>query len=264
MRLDGKTVVLTGATSGIGREAARLIALSARALIVQGPEPASDVEYLVKDLAAYTDVHYVQADFTSFDQVRKAAAEIRTVAPQVDVLVNNAGVPGAPRRLTTEDGNERTLQVNYLALTVLTGELLPAIPRGGRIVNVSSTTHRMVSLHADDLNLAHGYEPVRAYAQSKLAILTYSLRLAGQLTDRGIDVIAISPGVINTGLLQAMFGAGGAPTDHGGRRIVEAIQAPVPTGTYIDDGQIVAPSDDARDPAAGADLAARTSALIPR
>ncbi|GAB7043936.1 MULTISPECIES: SDR family NAD(P)-dependent oxidoreductase [Catenuloplanes] len=262
MRLDDKTVVLTGATSGIGEAAARLLAPSVRTLVIQGPEPASDVAPLIKELGGETDVHYVRADFTSFAQVRRAGTEIRAAVPAIDVLVNNAGVPGAGRRRVTTDGNERTLQVNYLALTLLTQRLLPAIHRGGRIVNVSSTTHRMTGLALDDLNLTDGYDAVRAYAQSKLAILSYSLRLAGELAGRGVDVVTISPGVISTGLLHAMFGGGGVRVEHGGRRVIEAITAEVPTGTYIDDGEIVAPSDEARDPSVAAALAARTTSLI--
>ncbi|WP_229068573.1 SDR family NAD(P)-dependent oxidoreductase [Actinoplanes sp. DH11] len=262
MNLDGRTVVLTGATSGIGEAAARLLAPHAGTLVIQGPQPASEVAGLIKELGVHTEVHYVAADFTSFEQVRRAAAEIRTTVPAIDVLINNAGVPGTAHRQVTADGNERTLQVNYLALTLLTEALLPAIPAGGRIVNVSSTTHRMVSLALDDLNLTDGYDPVRAYAQSKLAILTYSLRFARQVTDRGIDVVAISPGVISTGLLHEMFGSGGARVEHGGRRLAEAVTADVPTGTYIDDGEIVVPSDEARDASAATALAARTASLV--
>jgi NAD(P)-dependent dehydrogenase (short-subunit alcohol dehydrogenase family) len=248
--LDGATIVLTGATSGIGRAAARLLAADAGALVLQGPEPEGDVADLLRELrdVAGARVDYVRADFTSLDDVRRAAEAIRSIAPTIDVLVNNAGVPGARSRQVTGDGFERTLQVNFLALALLTDLLVPAIAHGGRIVNVGSTTHRMTSLALDDLDLEHGYDPVRAYAQSKLAIVTYSTWLAARLPRR-IGVVSISPGVISTALLHSMFGSGGASVEHGGRRIVEAITAGVPSGGYIDDGELVAASADALDTA---------------
>lgn len=261
MDITGKTVVLTGATSGIGQAAARMLARDAGHLIIQGPERPEDVRALLDELGHATTVDYVSADFTSLDDVRRAAETIRSRAVSVDVLVNNAGVPGARSRTVTEDGNERTLQVNYLALVLLSELLIPAMTDGGRIVNVSSTTHRMTSLALDDLNLESGYDAVRAYAQSKLAIATYSTWLSRRLP-RGISVVSISPGVISTSLLHSMFGGGGASAPHGGARICEAISADVPSGTYIDDGDIVDASDDALDADNQSGLAARTARLI--
>lgn len=262
MDIDGSTVVLTGATSGIGAAAARQLAREAAVLVVQGPEPAADVAPLLHELrtAGRARVEYVSADFARFADVRRAAGRVLEVAGRIDVLINNAGVPGSPGRRLTADGNERTIQVNYLALALWSDLLLPGMNDGGRIVNVSSTTHRMTSLVLDDLSLAHGYDPVRAYAQSKLAIVTYSTWLAGHLP-RGIDVVAVSPGVISTSLLHSMFGGGGAPVAHGARRLREAVLADVPSGTYIDDGEVVAASDGALDEATQARLAELTRRL---
>lgn len=263
MELDGKTIVLTGATSGIGRAAARLLAESVGTLVVQGPEPEQNVAALLEELRAVggARIEYVEADFTALDDVRRAAERIRSLAPAIDALVNNAGVPGARTRQLTVDGFERTLQVNFLALALLTDLLVPAIVDGGRIVNVGSTTHRMTSLALDDLDLRAGYDPVRAYAQSKLAIVTYSTWLADRLP-RGIEVVSISPGVISTTLLHSMFGSGGASVEHGGRRVVEAITADVPSGSYIDDGESIPASDDALDASNQAALAALTHRRI--
>ncbi|WP_275003516.1 SDR family NAD(P)-dependent oxidoreductase [Promicromonospora iranensis] len=248
MEIEGRTVVLTGATSGIGAAAACRLAQEADLLVVQGPEPETDVAPLLRELraAGRARVEYVSADFASFAEVRKAARQVLGTAEGIDVLINNAGVPGSMGRQLTADGNERTIQVNYLALALWSDLLVPGMNDGGRIVNVGSTTHRMTSLALDDINLRRGYDPVRAYAQSKLAIVTYSAWLAGRLP-RGISVVAISPGVISTGLLHAMFGGGGAPVAHGAQRIREAVLADVPSGTYIDDGDVVAASDDALD-----------------
>lgn len=262
MEIEGSTVVLTGATSGIGAAAARRLAQEAGLLIVQGPEPEADVADLLRELraAGRARVEYVSADFTSFAQVRRAARYVLGRADRIDVLINNAGVPGSRARRLTGDGNERTIQVNYLALVLWSDLLVPGMSDGGRIVNVSSTTHRMTSLALDDIGLARGYDPVRAYAQSKLAIVTYSTWLTGRLP-RGISVVAISPGVIGTALLHSMFGGGGAPVAHGAERIREAVLADVPSGTYIDDGDVVAASDDALDETTQVRLAELTRRL---
>ncbi|PZR53375.1 short-chain dehydrogenase [Xylanimonas oleitrophica] len=262
MEIQGRTVVLTGATSGIGAAAARRLAQEVGLLIVQGPESEADVSDLLRELraAGSARVEYVSADFASFAEVRRAARYVLRTTDRIDVLINNAGVAGSRSRQLTADGNERTLQVNYLALVLWSDLLVPGMRDGARIVNVSSTTHRMTSLALDDISLAHGYDPVRAYAQSKLAIVTYSTWLAGRLP-RGISVVAISPGVISTALLHSMFGGGGAPVAHGAERIREAVLADVPSGTYIDDGDVVAASDDALDETAQDRLAELTRRL---
>jgi NAD(P)-dependent dehydrogenase (short-subunit alcohol dehydrogenase family) len=142
-----------------------------------------------------------------------------------------------------------TLQTNYLAAVLLTERLLPLLSPG-RIVHVASATHHMADLDPADLDLARGgYSDIAAYARSKLAMIGHALWLAERLRDSGTEVVSISPGVISTSLLHAMFGAGGAPTAHGGRSVVEAALSPqVESVQYIDDGRPVPPSDLARDP----------------
>jgi NAD(P)-dependent dehydrogenase (short-subunit alcohol dehydrogenase family) len=250
MRIDGATIALTGATSGIGRAAAALLATRLAVLVLHGPEPERDVRDLLTDLrtSGTADVRYVAGDFTDLAAAARAGdAIVAAAGGSLDALVDNAGVPGAPRHTLTADGNERTLQVNYLAMVLLTERVAPHVRRGGRVVTVSSTTHRMAALALDDLDLSTGYSPVQAYAASKLAVVTWSATLARQLAPRGVDVISISPGIIATDLLHAMFGAGGAQVAHGGRRLVEALEVTVPSGSYVDDGERVPASQDARD-----------------
>jgi NAD(P)-dependent dehydrogenase (short-subunit alcohol dehydrogenase family) len=150
------TVVLTGATSGIGQAAARLLARRAARLFVHGPQRPGDVTGQLADLRAASagEVHYVQADFDDLATVEELAAEISKRTDRVDVLINNAGRPGAPRRQVSRDGNEATLQTNYLAAVLLTERLAPLlVTAGGRVVHVSSATHLSASLDPDDLNL---------------------------------------------------------------------------------------------------------------
>lgn len=264
METSHRTIVVTGATSGIGKTAAQFLASRNVHLIVQGPEPTEDARSLVIDLEARgaRAVTYISSDFSSLDDVSFAAQSILETAGSIDVLVNNAGIPGADRRRVTPDGHERTLQVNYLAMVLLTELLLPALHPSGKIINLSSTTHRTTHLHLNDLNLSAGYSPVTAYAHSKLAILTYSLWLARELEDTGINVVSISPGVISTNLLHSMFGSGGATLAHGAQRVIEAIDGTYPSGTYIDDGVPVTPSTEARDPNSQNALMAATRGLL--
>lgn len=230
------TVVLTGATSGIGRAAAELLAGDTERLVLQGPEDEG---------AVGLPGVYLPCDFTDLADVVRLAERIRGLGP-IDVLINNAGVPGAPDRVVTTDGHERTLQVNYLALVLLTELLRPALGRDARVVNLASATHSMTSLGLDDIELVRGYDPVRAYARSKLAIILFTRWWARQQPARPIAV-CLNPGVIATGLLHAMFSAGGSPVERGARNILAAVDAPAEGGEYYDDGALAATSREARD-----------------
>ena len=255
------TVVLTGATSGIGAATARRLAPVCRRLVLLGPEPEAAVAPWLATLRAATrgTVDYGSADFTSLDAVVDAAARLRDGSP-VAALVNDAGIPGSPTRDITVDGHERTLQVNYLALVLLTELLAPSIAPGGRIVNVASATHTMTSLGLDDLELVRDYSPVRAYARSKLAIILYTRWFA---RTRGAPVaVSHNQGVVSTGLLHAMFGDIGRPVDQGADALIAALDAPATGGEYFDDARLTTPSAEARDDALGDALVEWTFAAL--
>jgi NAD(P)-dependent dehydrogenase (short-subunit alcohol dehydrogenase family) len=257
-------VLLTGATSGIGEAAARMLVTRVDTLVVHGPQPGSEVGRLLRELrAGRADVHYVQADFDGLDEVVALADRVRELVPRLDVLVNNAGRPGAPRRRLSRDGHETTLQTNYLAAVLLTEKLLPLLDPG-RVVHVTSATHEMADLQLDDLDLErHAYSPVGAYARSKLAMIGHALWMAGELRGTGTEVVSIQPGVISTDLLHAMFGIEGASTERGARNVVDAALSPeVRSGQYLDDGTPTAPSAVARDRAFQARLHEVTSEVL--
>lgn len=257
-------VLLTGATSGIGEAAARVLRTRVGSLIVHGPQPESEVGGLLRELrAARAEVHYVQADFDGLDEVVSLADRVRELVPRLDVLVNNAGRPGARHRRLSRDGHEATFQTNYLAAVLLTEKLLPLLDPG-RVVHVASATHEMADLQLDDLDLErHAYSPVGAYARSKLAMVAHALWLAGQLPATGTEVVSIQPGVISTGLLHAMFGIEGASTEHGARNVVDAALSPdVRSGQYLDDGTPATPGPTARDRAFQARLHEVTSEVL--
>jgi NAD(P)-dependent dehydrogenase (short-subunit alcohol dehydrogenase family) len=249
-----RTVVLTGATSGIGLATARHLADTAEHLIVQGPEPRSAVDAALRTIrdSGSAELTYVECDFMNLSAVARAADTITQFGP-VDALVNNAGVPGAPSRRTTPDGHERTLQVNYLAMVLLTEHLRSGLHHGARVVNVASATHTMAQLDLDDIELAQGYSAVRAYARSKLAIVMYT-RWMGRRDGSAATAVSIQPGVINTELLGAMFGSIGGSVEIGAQSILTALSAPARGGEYFDEGKLAVPSAEARDDNLGDEL----------
>ncbi|GAB2476480.1 SDR family NAD(P)-dependent oxidoreductase [Xylanimonas ulmi] len=250
MSPDAATLIVTGATSGIGLETARRLAMTARRVVVQGPESTHDAQGALRALSAGTAaVRYVSCDFENLSEVAAAAhTMVETAAGPVDAVINNAAVPGALQRRVTPDGHERTLQVNYLAMVLLTEHLLPALADGARVVNLASATHRMTSLDLPDIELEQDYDQVRAYARSKLAIILYTRWLAAErLADLPVTPVCLNPGVISTSLLHAMFGAQGADVGRGARNVISALMDDARGGDYFDDGRLVQPSDEALD-----------------
>ena len=157
----------------------------------------------------------VLADLSSLAQVRRAAAEVATLAPSLHILVNNAGVL-SPRRTETAEGHELTLAVNHLAPFVLTEALLPALSASGgaRVVTVGSSSSDLATIDPDDLELRRGWFMTRAYARSKLASLMTSLEMAPRLRERNVFLNVVHPGVVATGLVRA-----GGPAQLGWRAL---------------------------------------------
>lgn len=250
--------VLTGATSGIGEATARRLVAEVETLVVLGPEPEHAVVPLLGQIAASgpAELHYIAADFTSLARVVEAAGEIRALLPRIDLLINNAGVPGAPERMVTGDGFERTLQVNALAPALLTRLLMPSLSGGGRIVNVGSSAHRVERFDFDDIDLADDYSPIAAYARAKLAMVTWSSLLAEEEASTPVTVVSLCPGLNDTPLSAAMMGHVGGPPSRGAELVLAASTAIVPSGSYLENGTAVSPSADALDPGNRARLTA--------
>jgi NAD(P)-dependent dehydrogenase (short-subunit alcohol dehydrogenase family) len=239
------TVALTGATSGIGAATARLLAAQTDTLILHGPEDPRVITPLLHELrqVAGVEVHYVPTDFTHLDAVTALAGAIRELASAgIDLLINNAGVPGAPTRLMGEDGYERTLQVNALAPALLTRLLVPSLTEGARIVNVGSSAHRVETFRFDDVDLDLDYTPIAAYARAKLAMVTWSTLLAEEEAHTSTTVVALCPGLNDTPLSAAMMGRVGGSPSLGAARVLHAAIADVPSGTYLEDDRTVSPS----------------------
>ena len=246
-----RSALLTGATHGIGAATARRLAPVVEVLFLHGLEPDDAVAPMLDDLRAAsprTELVYVRADFDRLTELTRLVDAVARHGAGLDLLVNNAGRPGAPGRTLTPDGHEATFQTNYLALVALTSALLRTLASAdrARIVNVASLTHLSASLALDDLELERGYSPVAAYAHSKLAIVTYTCWLARQLESTTVEAASLHPGVISTGLLHAMFGNGGAPVETGAHSIVSLVQRPVGVnGAYFDEDRRAEPNPEA-------------------
>jgi NAD(P)-dependent dehydrogenase (short-subunit alcohol dehydrogenase family) len=201
--MQGRTCVVTGATSGIGYETARaLLAQGARLVVVARSRTKAD-DAVARMVAATgrQDVTVVLGDLAVQAEVRRVASELLACCPQLDVLVNNAGVVNLQRRLTV-DGIEETLAVNHLGYYLLTRLLLDRLIASApsRIVNVASDAHRFGRVDLDDLNSAHRYRAMRVYGMSKGCNILFTYELARRLAGTGVTVNCCHPGAVRTGL----------------------------------------------------------------
>lgn len=194
--------LVTGATSGIGRETARALAAQGCrvGLVARDRARGEATRDAIRAETGNPLVEVHLADLARQADVRALAAEVRQAYPHLDVLVNNAGAV-YNRRILTEDGVETTLAVNHVAPFLLTQLLLDHLR--GRIVNVSSKVHEQGRLDLDDLNLARGYHPMRAYGSSKLANLLWTYELSRR-TDLAVN--ALHPGLVATNIGHNAFG----------------------------------------------------------
>ncbi|GIF62317.1 daunorubicin C-13 ketoreductase [Asanoa ishikariensis] len=258
MDLSDRTVVLTGATDGIGRATAVRLAGRVGHLVLHGPQPRAELAGFVESLPGH--VTYLPADFGHLGQIAQLAADIREATERVDLLVNNAARPGAPRRELSVDGIEATLQINYLSTVVLSTSLRDRV---GRIINMASATHATEHLDLNDLELAHGgYAAVTAYARSKLAIVTYTCWLAARL-DPPTEAAAMHPGVIASSLLASMFAIEGQPPERGADNLLHVATLPSEiNGRYFEERTPSRPNPEAEDPAVQDGLLDRTAELL--
>ena len=202
--IQGKTIVVTGATSGIGRATAiGLARLGARLVLLgRNPERCSETLAALETEAGRSDVDLVRCDMSTLAGIRAAADEVSALAPRIDVLVNNAGVT-MTSRTETGDGFETTFAVNHLAYFAFTGHLLPNIVAAApaRIVNVASDAHRFVKgIDLDDLQSERSFSGMRVYGQSKAANIHFTRELARRLEGTGVTVNALHPGGIRSNL----------------------------------------------------------------
>jgi NAD(P)-dependent dehydrogenase (short-subunit alcohol dehydrogenase family) len=262
--LSEQVILVTGATDGLGRGVATALAAEGATVLVHG-RSRERLDAVVEDIGAETgnaSLRPYRADLASLDEVRRLADDVVAGEARLDALVNNAGIgttlPGDGERMVSADGYELRFAVNYLAGFLLTHRLteLLAASAPARIVNVSSAGQGPIDF--DDVMLEHGYSGTRAYMQSKLAQVMFTIDLAEELRDRGVTVNSLHPATyMPTKMVLHARAEGVSPLEDGVRATVRLVASPEldgVTGRYYN-GQVESdPHPQARDPAARAQL----------
>jgi NAD(P)-dependent dehydrogenase (short-subunit alcohol dehydrogenase family) len=207
---DARLVVITGATGGIGYEAALALAIAGADVVLTGRN-ADKGEAALKRIRAVrpaATVRYEDLDLANLESIREFADRFSEGHDRLDLLINNGGVMTPPTRHVTQDGFELQFGTNHLGHFALTARLLPRLREGRRprVVTVSSGAHRLrAAIHFDDLQWERRYEPWPAYAQSKLATLMFALERQRRSAANGWGLMsnACHPGYAVTGLQSA-------------------------------------------------------------
>ena len=203
--LNNKTVVISGATNGIGKAAAIELSKENPKLLFtyRNQSLADEVLAEIKDISPNTQVQSVYCDFSDQDSIKKCTNEINDLCANIDVLINNAGVVNTSYH-ETDEGIENTFAVNHLGYFLFTNLLLQKLKGDDetRIVNVSSAAHSFVKeMQWEDINFKNNFgQGLKPYGQSKLANLLFTRYLSIKLSTENISVNAIHPGGVNTSL----------------------------------------------------------------
>lgn len=275
--MKGKTVVITGGTSGIGEVAAlELAQMGARIVLVGRDKPRAQTTLArLRERGpglAHT-VHY--ADLTRLAEMKRVAAQIAGAEPRIDVLINNAGAMFAARRVT-EDGLERTFALNHMAYFVVTAGLRERLTAsaGARIVNTASDAHRGAMLDFDNLQSEKGFGALQAYGRSKLCNILFTRELARRLHGTGVTANCLHPGFVATrfgdqsgGLISHMVWLAkyfAIPPTEGAKTVVYLASSPEAdgvSGKYFYKCRATTPSPAAEDDQAASALWERSVAL---
>jgi NAD(P)-dependent dehydrogenase (short-subunit alcohol dehydrogenase family) len=258
--LDQRTILITGATDGLGRGLAGELAVAGATLLVHGRDQTRGRE-TIADLEAATgnrNLHWLRADLGSLYEVHGLADQLIAEYDRLDVLVNNAGIgttlPGDGRRVESQDGYELRFAVNYLAGYLLTRLLLPLLERSApaRIVSVSSAGQAPIDF--DDVMLERHYDGVQAYCQSKLAQVMLTFDLAEELDGRGVTANCLHPGTYMPTKMVHAAGVTPITTLEDGvkatLRLVSDPELDGVTGRYFNGLREAEPHPQARDPEA--------------
>ncbi len=243
---EGRVVVLTGATDGLGRALAARLVDDGAILAVHG-RSQERIEDTLRELRARdpkAQLHPYRADLSSLTETRAMAKALERDFPRIDVLINNAGIgtgpPNTPRQ-ESADGHELRFAVNYLAGFLLATSLLDSLARSpsARIVNVSSIGQQPIDF--DNVMLKHGYEGMRAYRQSKLAQILFTFELAERLRLSGrtnVTVTAVHPSsLMPTKMVREAWDHTLSTVDQGVEAVWQAAMSPAHegvSGRYFD------------------------------
>ena len=228
MEMAGKAVLITGSTDGVGRYVAAELAASGARVLIHGRDPAR-AKSLIEQIrrAGHSEPAFYQADLSSLAEVRRLAEAVLADHTRLDVFVSNAGIGSqneGPARQTSRDGHELRFAVNYLAGFLLAHLLLPLLKAAApsRIVNVASLGQRPIDF--DDVMITRGYNGARAYAQSKLAQIMFTIDLSEQLEGTGVTVNSLHPATyMNTTMVRAGGVTPVSTVEQGGEAILHLV-----------------------------------------
>jgi NAD(P)-dependent dehydrogenase (short-subunit alcohol dehydrogenase family) len=200
--MNGRTCLITGATDGIGKEAAIELAKKGCNLILIGRSKEKGekvVEQIRKVAESHVDIDYFTADLMLMKEVSRVADEVSRKYPRIDILLNNVGALFAFRGVT-EEGFERTFALNHLGYFLMTKKLLPLVEKSDykRIVNVSSSAHYGIDFEFDNINGEKKYTGFDTYKKSKLANVMFTYELAKRIEGTGITANCLHPGFVST------------------------------------------------------------------
>jgi len=200
-QVQGKTVVITGATSGMGQAAAIALAQAgARLVMIARDQKRSEATLRrLKEAAPQLSHSLHYGNLSSISEMKRVAAEVAAAEPRIDVLINNAGAAFTSRRLSA-DGLEMTFATNHMAYFVVTMMLLDKLKatEGARIVSTASDAHKSGRLDFDDLTMEKRYSTFRAYGTSKLCNILFTRELARRLAGTGVTANCLHPGFVRT------------------------------------------------------------------
>jgi NAD(P)-dependent dehydrogenase (short-subunit alcohol dehydrogenase family) len=228
-KLSGKTALVTGSTDGVGRLVARKLGQAGARVLVHGRD-AERGAHVVADIEASGGAAiFLAADLSALAEVHRLADEAQAAVDRLDILINNSGIGTAGPRQTSAEGFELRFAVNYLAGFLLTLLLLPLIKNSAPapIVNVSSAGQQPIDF--GDVMLTRGYSGTRAYCQSKLAQIMFTIDLGAALEGTGVAITCLHPATyMDTSMVRR---AGGEAIEHGrGRRAGDPQSRHLPRG----------------------------------
>lgn len=249
--------LVTGSTSGLGRELALRLSDMGMFVIVHGRNQERGMEVVTEiENRGNGGARLIVADFASLDQIRSLGESVLEDYDRLDVLLNNAGIGSSPNeRLVSEDGHELRFQVNYLSHFLLTDMLLPLLNAAApsRIVNVASAAQQAIDF--DDVMIENNFSGSRAYAQSKLAQILFTVELENRLEGNAITVNALHPATyMDTGMVRRLGATPRATVDEGADAVMQLITDDVGSGGYFNGLRAVGARGQASDADARAEL----------
>jgi NAD(P)-dependent dehydrogenase (short-subunit alcohol dehydrogenase family) len=210
----GRSIIVTGGTEGLGFETALALARAGGDVILasRNADKGADAVHKIRTEVSDAAVRFERLDLGNLSSINAFSERIASERPRLDLLINNAGIMTPPKRVTTADGFELQFGANHLGPFALTGRLLPLLRQapGSRVVDLTSVAHRGGAINFDDLQSERSYNAMRAYSQSKLAMLMFAFEFErrSKAGGWGVSAIAAHPGVSRTNLIPNGAGSG--------------------------------------------------------